>query len=604
MRIFLSYPSERLAVAQQIDAALEAEGHTVFFARDSIAAGSQFGRRIREEVDECDLFVFLVSPESVEAGNYCLTELGFARERWKRPANRILPVVTASTPPDSFPPQIQSLSALYPTGNVAAEVVACVDALARKRRNTRLKAAAVGLVTFAAAAGIVAAVTRNGQARPFLSVVSLVEARPAVAGMPALVELRGNARNPLPRIDSIVGLELDLDGTATEAEGGFDPMLLDGGGGANFEQWFRVSGGDSVATPRRWRACIRHAGRRGRTCGSWSSWDAGALAGGVPYAKALRKRSRVVASTADGFVIGLAGPDQLLVPSGGQNAGRVVPLPGEPTAVAASGDRIAVGSRAPGVIVMLGPGAQRSEFRVPGGKVGGSEASTGVASLALTAREAWVITGGSDGDPAVRVLDLATGKWAPLPYDDDIFAFDPRGMRLRAGPDGVWAVTTATTPSSLYRLTRTGVQETRGHDVTAISCAGDLAPGTDGTMRLLSCEGGLLTGRPSRDGFATVADQGLRLFPFTKGDWRSEWLAGAGDTVAIAITVLRNDPERADQVPLLSRIAWAIAGSDRRIIGFERDSLAVTSLAVRDTVALATVTSAAGVRDLIAVPLR
>jgi hypothetical protein len=177
-------------------------------------------------------------------------------------------------------------------------------------------------------------------------------------------------------------------------------------------------------------------------------------------------------------------------------------------------------------------------------------------------------------------------------------------MRLRAGRSAIWAVPTSTTPSSLYRLTRTEVEETRGHDVSAISCAGDLAPGPDGTVRLLSCEGGLLTGRPRSAEFATLDDRDLRLFPLVKGDWRAEWLAGAGDTVAVAITVLRNDPGRADQVPLVSRIAWTVPGSNRARIGFERDSLAVTSLAVHDTVALATVTSADGVHDLVAVTLR
>ena len=68
---------------------------------------------------------------------------------------------------------------------------------------------------------------------------------------------------------------------------------------------------------------------------------------------------------------------------------------------------------------------------MPTGRVGGSEASTGVASLALTEREAWVITGGPDGDPAVRLLDLAAGRWVALPYADDVSQVDARGMRLR-----------------------------------------------------------------------------------------------------------------------------------------------------------------------------
>jgi hypothetical protein len=421
--------------------------------------------------------------------------------------------------------------------------------------------------------------------------------------MPALVEVRGHVENPLPHIDSIIGVALELEDVHAEPQRDFTPILLDANGGQNFFEWFRVSAkGDSLATPRRWRACIRHAGVRGQTCGDWSKWDAGPLVGAAPLAEAQRSRSRVVASTAAGFLIGLASPHQLLVQSSGGDSPRVAPLPGEPTAIAVAGDRVAVGTRAPGVIVVLGPAGQRSEYQVPPGRVGGSEASTGVASVALTEREAWVITGGPDGDPAIRLLDLAAG-WVTLPYADHAFKFDARGMRLRAGPSGVWAVPTATTPSSLYLLSRAQVHEIRGHDVSAVSCAGDLVPRSDSTVRVVSCEGGLLTGRPRRTGFTTVAEESLRLFPFTKGDWRTEWLAATGDTIAVAITVLRNDPERSDQVPLLSRIAWVVPGSDRARVGFERDSLAVTSLAVRDTLALATVTSARGVRDLVAVPL-
>jgi hypothetical protein len=326
--------------------------------------------------------------------------------------------------------------------------------------------------------------------------------------------------------------------------------------------------------------------------------------GALPIAAAQRSRARVVASTPTGFLVGLGSPNQLLIiaESSADSAG-MVPLPGEPTAIAAAGDRVAVGTRAPGVLVLLGPGGERSEYRLPGGKVSGSEASTGVASLALTEREAWVVTGGSDGDPALRLFDLPSARWVTLPYADD-FEFDARGLRLRAGSSGdVWAVTAGTTPTTLYHLSREAVEATGGHDVRAVSCAGDVAPTGDRTVRLLSCEGTVLTGRPRPTGFATEADWEVRLLPFVKGDWRTEWLAGAGDTVAVAITLLRNVPDRTDQVPLLSRIAWAVQGSDHRRIAFERDSLAVTSLAARDTLALATVTSAHGARDLIAVPL-
>jgi hypothetical protein len=68
--------------------------------------------------------------------------------------------------------------------------------------------------------------------------------------------------------------------------------------------------------------------------------------------------------------------------------------------------------------------------------------------------------------------------------------------------------------------------------------------------------------------------------------------------------VLANDPATRDPVPLVSRIGWSLPGLERALIEFERDSLAVTSLAVLDTLALAAVTSVRGVRDLVAVPLR
>jgi hypothetical protein len=100
-----------------------------------------------------------------------------------------------------------------------------------------------------------------------------------------------------------------------------------------------------------------------------------------------------------------------------------------------------------------------------------------------------------------------------------------------------------------------------------------------------------------------VADRDIRLIPFVKRDRRADWLAAAGDTVAIAITLLPGDAASADSAPLLSRVAWVVPGSKRARISYQRDSLRVTSLAIRDTLALATVTSAAGVRDVIAVPL-
>jgi hypothetical protein len=429
-----------------------------------------------------------------------------------------------------------------------------------------------------------------------------------VAGEPALVLIRGNVRNPSPHIDSVVSLDLDIDGGDSRAAtvGEFEPILLDGDGGENFEQWFYLSPiGDSVAPPRRWRVCMTPGGRTRRVCQPWSEWSDSVLSVPPPLPLEQRLRSRVVAQGPTGFLVGLASPAQLVVLARPGGAARTFPLPGEPTAIAAAGQRIAIGTRAPGRLLILGPGAARSVHEVPGGEANGSQVSTGVASIALTEREAWVITGGPDGEAAVRLLDLASGRWVALPFADDPSEFDPRGIRLRAGVSGVvWGVSTATTPSSVYRMSQTGVDEIEGHDVQAVSCTRDLAPAEDGSLFVLACDGGLLQGQPRRGGFTTIEDRELRFFPFTKGDWETEWIAGAADTLAVAITVLRNDPAGTDRVPMVSRIGWSVPGRDRAVIGFERDSLTITSLAARGAVALATVRSVRGIHDLIEVRLR
>lgn len=612
VRIFLSYAAEYLSLADQVNAALVAEGHEVFFAREDIPAATPFGRAIRAAVRRSDLFLYLVSPESVAPGSYCLTELGFAKERWPSPAGRVLPVVVAATGPETFPPYVQSVSALFPQGNLAAEVVASVERLGQERRRALFRSYPIAITALCAVAalgvwGWWAREKAAAATRPYLSVGSVVEVRPAVAGEPAQILLRGNVRNPSPRIDSVVALDLDLDGGGSRAAtvGEFEPILIDGDGGENFEQWFRLAPvGDSVAPPRRWRICITPGGRIRRVCQPWSEWSDSGLSIPPPLPMGQRLRSRVVAEGPAGFVVGLASPAELLMLSQPGAAARTLPLPGEPSAIAASGRRIAIGTRAPGRLVLLGPGAARSVYEVPGGEVNGSQAATGVASMALTERDAWVITGGSDGEAAVRLLDLANGRWVTLPFENDRFKFDPRGIRLRAGASGVvWGVTTATTPSSVYRISRTGVEEIEGHKVQTVSCTRDLAPAEDGSLFVMTCDGGLVQGRPGRAGFTTVRDLDLRFFPFTKGDWETEWIAGAADTLAIAVTVLRNDPDRTDQVPLVSRIAWTVPDRERAIIGFERDSLAVTSLAVRGAVALATVRSIRGIYDLIEVRL-
>ncbi len=127
MDVFLSYASEQRAVAGDIALALRGEGHSVFFDRSALPEGEAYNARIREAIDACDLFVFLVSPQAVSAGRYTLTELRFAETRWPSPAGRLLPVMVQPTDRAALPAYLRAVAILRPAGNIAAEVVAAVN---------------------------------------------------------------------------------------------------------------------------------------------------------------------------------------------------------------------------------------------------------------------------------------------------------------------------------------------------------------------------------------------------------------------------------------------------------------------------------------------
>ena len=163
MNIFLSYASARRDTALRLKLALEAEQHEVFFDRDDLGAGEAFHQAIRDAVVAADLFIFLVSPESVAAGSYTLAELGMAQAAWPRPARRVLPVVVAPTSKASIPAYLMAVTLLEPQGELVAETLRAVAALARPRRTKLLAVgAAVAVIALVAA---VAVTDQQAQAR-------------------------------------------------------------------------------------------------------------------------------------------------------------------------------------------------------------------------------------------------------------------------------------------------------------------------------------------------------------------------------------------------------------------------------------------------------
>jgi hypothetical protein len=122
MRVFLSYASEDRQLAEEIQLSLVGEGHKVFFDAETLPPGGDYQSRIREAVAGSDCLIFLISPESVAAKSYALTELGYARAKWPHPRGRVVPVIGRHTDFASIPPYLKAVTILEPKGNLAAEV--------------------------------------------------------------------------------------------------------------------------------------------------------------------------------------------------------------------------------------------------------------------------------------------------------------------------------------------------------------------------------------------------------------------------------------------------------------------------------------------------
>jgi hypothetical protein len=133
MTIFLSYAHEQRQIAEEVSVSLSVRGYNVFFDRSSLKPGVEYDSAIRTAVDESDLFIFLISPESLNHGSYTLTELGFAKYKWKNPSGKVLPVMAKPTLNTRVDAYLRAVTILYPQGSLSAEVAVSVEALLKHK---------------------------------------------------------------------------------------------------------------------------------------------------------------------------------------------------------------------------------------------------------------------------------------------------------------------------------------------------------------------------------------------------------------------------------------------------------------------------------------
>lgn len=129
MKLFLSYAHEQAGIARDIEARLSADEHDVFFDRATLRVAESYDDAIRREVEACDAFLFLISPEAIANGKYTLSELAFMKRKHRNPSGKVLPVMVKPVLFSLLDPYLRAVTVLVPEGDVAAEVVAAVSAL-------------------------------------------------------------------------------------------------------------------------------------------------------------------------------------------------------------------------------------------------------------------------------------------------------------------------------------------------------------------------------------------------------------------------------------------------------------------------------------------
>jgi formylglycine-generating enzyme required for sulfatase activity len=148
LRIFISYAAQDREPAKSIYLALRDQGQQVFFDRVDLPAGDEYHNRIRKAIQKSHLFIFLLSPNALDADSYTLEELSIA----EKAGIKLLPVVLREPAMEQVPVSLKHVTFHRPVGNVAASVATEVHRLAGDRTRKRLKGGAAVLSSVTAVA--------------------------------------------------------------------------------------------------------------------------------------------------------------------------------------------------------------------------------------------------------------------------------------------------------------------------------------------------------------------------------------------------------------------------------------------------------------------
>jgi hypothetical protein len=81
--VFISYSRADADFARKLNDELQLQGKTTWFDQESIASGADFAQEIRQGIEACDNFLFILSPRAVNSP-YCANEVEYAAGLNKR----------------------------------------------------------------------------------------------------------------------------------------------------------------------------------------------------------------------------------------------------------------------------------------------------------------------------------------------------------------------------------------------------------------------------------------------------------------------------------------------------------------------------------------
>jgi hypothetical protein len=587
MQIFLSHSAADGTQAEQVHLALEELGHDVFFDRSSLPKGESFNDRIRDAIADCEVFVFLVSKNSLREGSYCLTELKFIAERWEHPRGRVLPVLLEPLAPSDLPPYLRAVTYLEPQGNVAAETAEAVSRLlARYQRRRFAWVASLVLVAAIAVAGILYRRAEPTGAVPAARELAVSRVERGLGDDGDRCEVSALLANDADKPRTLTRVAIELDSNDFEVAllepdsprrrtAALDLEQLFAPGEARRFRWpietRRAASGalEEELAPVRWRLSWRwHDGEESHT--DWQPWrPSGELANGAlqPLARSLRHRARCVEARATGerFLLALADDGELVELDASNRPTDRAKLGAEPVALAEGDGFVAVATLAPQSLSLFdaaswkraGPYALQVRAIPP--EHGGGSFSTQPRELAIWEGDVWIRTGEPDR-PSELAQFVPEHEIDRVPfrtyYDYELLeelAEPTKETRFAVVGGRLWGAGSGASLRGICSFWEGDLVLYDGHPDPALASARDLAEGPGGTLLVLDRAARLI--ELSYGEGALHLERTLGQIPVpeeVQSPWVDYRIASRGERVLVGVTLYEQTPELH---PIVTRIA-------------------------------------------------